>query len=441
MRRRLVTVIVTAVVVAILLVGLPLGWFGLVLVRENEVANLNLRSSTLTRAVDRRLDEGRPLDERMLAPWVGGTNGVAPARISVRMPDGEEIRTGPDPGEGVLTAVETSTHGVAVRLETSSATVWQRQARVLALVGAASLVALGTGVWMALRSSRRLSAPLIYLAASAEQVGSGQVRPRMAPTGVEEIDLVLAELVRTSDRMAGRLAAERQFGADASHQLRTPLTALMMRLEEIELLADSEEVRAEAHACLEQVERMVGVVDDLLATSRQTGGGTTEAVHLAEVFDHAREEWQRSFDAAGRPLEIEDPGETLVLATPGALGQVLATILENSLKYGDGTTRVRSRRGSNDKGVFVDVSDEGPGVDDEIAADIFTKHVSGGGSTGLGLALAKDLVKADGGRLELSQRHPAVFSVYLAAVPAKLAPDAVLPEGAMVTVGRRHRRR
>lgn len=436
----MVTMIVAAVVVAVLLVGIPLGLSGMALVRENEVANLNLRSSTLARAIDRRIDEGRTLNERMLTPWVGG-DAVAEARISVALPDGAQWHAGPDLGDSTFRAVETSSHGAIIVFEASRAVMLQRQAAVLLLVGAASLVALGVGVAMALRSSRRLSAPLIYLAASAEQVGSGQVRPRMAPTGVEEIDLVLAELVRTSDRMAGRLAAERQFGADASHQLRTPLTALMMRLEEIELLSDSEEVRTEARACLEQVERMVGVVDDLLATSRQSGGGTTEALHLDEIFEHAREEWERAFASAQRPLEIEDPGDLMVLATPGALGQVIATILENSLKYGAGTTRVSARRSSKDKGVFIDISDEGPGVDDDIAASIFTKHVSGGGSTGLGLALAKDLVKADGGRLGLSQRRPPIFSIYLAAVPVKLDPDTVLPAGALVTVGRRHGRR
>ena len=144
---------------------------------------------------------------------------------------------------------------------------------------------------------------------------------------------------------------------------------------------------------------------------------------------------------AKRPLVFEDAGDMLALATPGALAQVLATLLENALKYGKGEVRVSARRTANGKGVFIDVSDQGPGVADDIANDVFAKHVSTGGSTGLGLALAKDLVSADGGRLELSQRRPPVFSVYLAAVPPSLDPDTVLPAGALITVGRRHRRR
>ena len=138
---------------------------------------------------------------------------------------------------------------------------------------------------------------------------------------------------------------------------------------------------------------------------------------------------------------FDDAARLAVLATPGALAQVLATLLENALKYGAGTTKVVTRPASAGHGVFIDVSDEGPGVDDDLAPDIFTKHVSGGSGTGLGLALAKDLVTADGGRLELSQRRPPVFTIFLNAVPKSLDPDVVLPPGALISVGRRRRRR
>ena len=130
--------------------------------------------------------------------------------------------------------------------------------------------------------------------------GSGGVRARVEKSGIEEIDLVSEELARTGERMAGRLAAERQFAADASHQLRTPLTALSMRLEEIEYLSDREDVREEAASCLEQVERLAGVVAELLSTSQSAGVGT-EAVPLRKLFDQQRDEWERSFLASARP--------------------------------------------------------------------------------------------------------------------------------------------
>src|SRR5690606_26394734 len=194
-------------------------------------------------------------------------------------------------------------------------------------------------VWQA----NRISAPLVYLAASAEQLGSGQVRPRLEPSGVEEIDLVAAELARSADRLAGRLAAERQFAADASHQLRTPLTALSMRLEEIAAATDKPDVREEARISLEQVERLVQVVDDLLARSRRAAGGRRQGGHLLDIVGQQGEGWARRFRAAGRKLASEVPADISVLATPGALSQVIASLLESSLKHGAGTTTIRSR--------------------------------------------------------------------------------------------------
>ncbi|WP_126383290.1 sensor histidine kinase [Actinomyces howellii] len=300
-------------------------------------------------------------------------------------------------------------------------------------------VALLAAYVVAAKVSRRISAPLIYLAAEAEQLGSGQVRPRLRRSGIEEIDLVQAELVRSAERVAGRLAAERQFASDASHQLRTPLTSLSLRLEEIELMATDEEVREEARACIEQVERLTGVVEDLLQISRRTGGGTTEALNLSDLFARQRDEWAPAFAEAGRSITLTDDIGLPVLASPGSLAQVLATVIENSLRYGAGATTVSVRSANGGHGVFVDVADEGPGVPDDLAPTVFERHVSGHGSTGVGLALAKDLVEADGGRIELSQRRPAVFSILLNAVPKSLDPNNVLPQGALVSVGRRRR--
>ncbi|WP_341358858.1 ATP-binding protein [Georgenia sp. M64] len=440
MRRRATQMILVAVTAAVLILGVPMAVFGAILVWESESSTLDLRASSLGRSIERRLVNDQELSDSMLEPWVDGTVNLE-AGILVQGPDGEQYRAGPVFTDRVVRSLQVTPSGATVRMDVDAWQVRWRSISVVLLVASGVVAAFAVGLAVARRQARKLSAPLIYLAASAEQVGSGLVRPRMKPTGIEEIDLVAAELARTSDRLAGRLAAERQFAADASHQLRTPLTALSMRLEEIEALSEQDEVREEAHLALEQTERLTGVVEDLLRTSRSAGGGTTEAVHLGDVFEQQREEWARTFKKAKRELVFDDAAGLAVLATPGSLAQVLATLLENALRYGAGTTRVVSRPTATGKGVFVDVSDDGPGVDDELAPDIFTKHVSGGSGTGLGLALARDLVAADGGRLELSQRRPPVFTIFLNAVPAALDPDVVLPQGALVSVGRRRRRR
>ena len=103
-------------------------------------------------------------------------------------------------------------------------------------------------------------------------------------------------------------------------------------------------------------------------------------------------------------------------------------------------TRVWAHAGSSKRGVIIEVSDEGEGIDEALAPDIFEKGVSGHGSTGIGLALAHDLAQAMGGRLELKSNIPPVFTISVAGIPASLDPDRVMPEGPLISMGRRSRR-
>ncbi|MDO5049487.1 MAG: histidine kinase dimerization/phospho-acceptor domain-containing protein [Actinomycetaceae bacterium] len=438
MRARVVKMIATAVTVAVLILGVPSVVLGGVLVWQAEQHNLQSQAQALGNAVERRVQEGEPVTQEMLKSWVRSdlaSGGYA--RVSI--PPDSVIILGEHQSAPRLTASVMLPSGSTVRTEISAWNAIWRVIRLTLVLIAGMIASLIVGWWLALRGSRQISAPLIYLAAQAEQVGSGQVQARVKPSGIEEIDLVQEELVRTGERMAGRLAAERQFASNASHQLRTPLTALSMRLEEIELLSDNPDVQEEARVCLEQVERLTGVINDLLNATKQSGG-TAEAIHVLEIFNQQREEWEEAFAAEGRELIFTDEAAQPVLADQSVLAQVLATLIENSLRYGAGTTRVVCRKGTSSRGVFIDVADEGKGVSEEMTELIFEKGVSAHGSTGIGLPLARDLIKGTGGRLELSQNHPPIFTISLPAVPASLDPDTVMPKGALVSVGRRRRR-
>ena len=428
-----------AVTVAVLLLGIPLAVFGGLMIWDSERSTLETRTSTLVRTVERRITNGDELDDAMLEPFVDGVINLE-ARIVVQDATGRTFTAGPQIDGRVIRALQVTPSLATVRMEVRASEVQWMVTQVVLLVVAAASLAFGVSILVARRQARRLAAPLIYLAASAEQIGSGQVRPHMRTSGIEEIDLVGAELTRTGERLAARLAAERQFAADASHQLRTPLAALSMRLEEIQEVATDEDVVEEARISLEQVERLTGVVEDLLRNSRQAGGGTTEAVRLEELFVQQADEWAPSFEAAQRKLVLPQTTDLAVLATPGALAQALSTLLENSLKYGEGTTTVSARSSASDQGVVIEVTDQGPGVSDDIAPEVFERYVTSGEGTGRGLALARDLIAADGGRLELAQRRPPVFAIFLSALPPAFDPSVVLPQGALTSMGRRRRR-
>ena len=436
MRARAVRMIVSVVAVVCVLMGLPGAFFASASIWTSEQRSLEVQSQLILQNIERRRAAGEGNDPATLASLVADQANSRGGELSyrIKVPDSNIATNGKVISGRTMTAVASSPSGVSVQLTASASNALGRIAWTCSLFGGGMALSMLIGWLMARALSRDLSAPLIYLAAQAEQIGSGGVRARVDKSGIEEIDLVSEELARTGERMAGRLAAERQAAADASHQLRTPLTALSMRLEEIELISTEDEVRAEAHTCLEQVERMTNVVTELLDVS-QRQASQTEAIHILEVFNTAREEWEDQFEAAGRSLVFLDEAERPILADAGKLGQV-----ENSLRYGDGTTRVWAHAGTSKRGVIIEVSDEGEGIDESLAPDIFEKGVSGHGSTGIGLALAHDLAQAMGGRLELKTNKPPVFTVSVAAIPASLDPDRVMPEGPLMSMGRRSRR-
>ncbi|MFP5360872.1 MAG: ATP-binding protein [Actinomycetes bacterium] len=436
MRRRVLAATFSALAVAVVMLGIPLAVAAAQIIRDDALRDLDLRASTAARSLEVRYLSGEPITASNVDSFVSERPG-APEYIYVRLPDGTVLTAGEEPSPAYSESHATDS-GIVVLAYLSTWDVYWQIARVVGLVLASGSVAIVAGAAMAIWQANRLSAPLVYLAASAEQIGSGQVRPRLESTGIEEIDLVAEELARSSDRMAARLATERQFAADASHQLRTPLTALSMRLEEISALTQQDEVREEADRSLEQVERLVGVVDELLGRSRRALGSGTELVQLDEVFAQQRAEWAAAFTGAGRRLVIA-PTHATVFATPGGLAQALATLIENSLKHGGGTTRVTARESGQNHAVVIEVTDEGQGVPEAIAPRIFEREVTSGRGTGLGLALARDLVTADGGRLELAQRVPATFAVFLQGVPRMVELEEIIPHAQQSERRRRKR--
>ena len=281
-----------------------------------------------------------------------------------------------------------------------------------AAVALAGGLALAVAGMMADRRASRIAHFLATLGERAERLGPGDPRPVPLRSGIEEIDRLDAALARGAQQGAKRLASERDFAADASHQLRTPLTALLMRLEEIASTDDLEVVEEEANIAIDQVERLSRVVDDLMSRTRASSGETNPAVSLDSVLASLQREWQPAFAGARRSIHVSGERGLGVRAMPTALAQILTTLLENSLMYGRGTVEIAARRAG--LSVVIEVADEGDGVPAAIAPHIFERSVSSSGS-GLGLSLARDLAEAAGGRLELVRARPPLFALFLSA--------------------------
>ena len=225
------------------------------------------------------------------------------------------------------------------------------------------------------RQARQLSPPDDRARRSRGAARCRRVADRSrSDSGIAELDRVSEVLSRSAQRLTKSLAAERDFAADASHQLRTPLTALLMRLEEIAATDDLDVVQEEANIAIAQVERLTRVVDDLMA-AHPPGRRRAAGDRLARLGDRAlQREWQPAFEQARRSVRVHGERGLVVHATPVALSQVLSTLLENSLAHGRGTVDVHARRSG--PSVVVEVSDQGDGVPSTIAPHIFERSVT-----------------------------------------------------------------
>ncbi|GAB2899888.1 ATP-binding protein [Streptomyces mayteni] len=406
MRRRLINSTLAVVLVVIAVFGVSLFTIEARSIESSASDRLDSETARLLADVESRIANGDEITAEALRASVPADRFVV-----IHRPDTEPIRIGQPIDGAVMRSQEAGAHGETVVVEQPRSIVTDEVNRMLTLILVVSLLAVAAALLLAVRQAHRVAAPLLDLAETAERLGSGDPRPRHRRYGVPELDRVADVLDASAERIARMLTAERRLAADASHQLRTPLTALSMRLEEIIATEDRDTVQEEASIALTQVERLTDVVQRLLTNSRDPRLGSAVGFDLDEVVAQQIDEWRPAYRSAGRAIVHSGKPGLRAVGTPGAVSQVLACLVENALMHGTGTVALRTRTAGNQ--VVIEVTDQGPGVPTELGARVFERTVSGRNSTGLGLAVARDLAEADGGRLELLQGRPPVFALFL----------------------------
>ncbi len=294
-----------------------------------------------------------------------------------------------------------------------------RQVTAVVVIAAAVVLAIALAAWLTVLLARRIARPVEELADAAARLGAGDPRPLGRRYGMAELDQVADGLDTSARRLSSLLAADRELAVDASHQLRTPLTALSMRLEEMIAAAeDPEVVREEGSAALTQAERLADVVTQLLSPARRAGAASAALTGIDEIVQQQVTEWEPAFRRVHRKLVVIGVRGLQAHVTAGGLAQVLATLLDNALMHGGGTVTLQTSQ--NVRWVVIEVRDEGKGVPPELVSRIFERSVSGRPEgTGLGLALARTMAAADGGRVVLVKPKPATFAVFLPRHPLR----------------------
>ena len=276
---------------------------------------------------------------------------------------------------------------------TVEARVWRYWLMLLAIGG----TVLAAAAIVGFRFARWVSSPLAQLESAAAVAGGGDLGARAneqaGPPEVRSLATTFNHMVAELEQL---VSSQEDFVADASHQLRTPLTALRLRLEIIgsEL---TEAGRADLERALEEVERLSRLVDGLLALAR-ADVSPPDRVDLAKLVDDRIEAWSALAAEQGVTLEASVKGTAL--AGADRLGQAFENLLSNALAVSPrgSTVSINGSRGE------LHVIDQGPGMSKqqrERAFDRFWRGGESGTGSGLGLAIVKRLIEIDGGAVEL----------------------------------------
>jgi signal transduction histidine kinase len=405
--RRLLISTLAVAVAAVLLLGVPLTFVVSQLRTSEASGQIKHDAMNLARALQVRLDVGLPVDASGFARLLSDRYVVVAEKGDPKIAVGRK-----PPAHDTITG-QYSTANFKVTVEADDSFVAGQVTQGLVMIGSLALLAIAVAVGLALLQARRLTRPLQELAGAADRLGSGDARPLGRRYGVPELDRVAEGLDGSAQRINELLTAERDFAVDASHQLRTPLTALSMRLEEMVAAADYPDVvREEGAAALAQTERLADVVGQLLGRARRSVSGTPALASVDDIVAQQVVEWEPAFRRISRKLEVTGEKGLYAYATLGNAAQVIATLLDNALVHGAGTVTIRTSQ--TPRSVVIEVRDEGKGVPAELVPRIFERSVSGApGGTGLGLSLARTVAAADGGQVVLVRPRPAVFALFL----------------------------
>ena len=273
------------------------------------------------------------------------------------------------------------------------------------------VVALGLlgGWWLASRAIR----PIAEISATAERIAEGDLTQRVETHGAKsELGRLAALLNHTFERLHNTFEQQAQFTADASHELRTPISVILAQTE-LALMRDrsAEEYREALECCHRSGEQMKTVVNALLELARMDAGDVnlqTEDCDVAEVVKEAilyveplAEQRQVSIQAELEPLSIKADKEKLK--------QVLTNLLTNAIKHNSDGCAVSVELLSQGDMAIIRVSDNGAGIPEAILPYVFERFVRADkarsrseGSTGLGLSIAKAIVDAHGGSISVS---------------------------------------
>ena len=434
MTRRLLVGYLAVTVIVLLLLEVPLAVFYSQRERERFTTAVERDASVLATLYEDSLEKHQPPDAAPAEQYAGRTgarvvvvdnDGIA--EVDTAEPVPRDFSTRPE----IITALSGSraigtrssatlstdllfvaipvasggtVHG-AVRVTLDTNDVDRQIHRFWLALAAVAAVILAAMTLVGLAIARSMTRPIRRLQGVATRFAAGDLSIDEQPLdGPAELQALARTMSTMATRLSELLTAQRVFVADASHQLRTPLTALRLRLENLQARADGADVD-EIEAAIDETVRLGALVNDLLQLARADQSHVVENTDLAAVTSGRVAMWSVVADANDVRLELSGVDQpAVVAAVPGALEQILDNVLDNAInasRPGSQVTVVVERGAAEHT---LTISDQGPGLSDSDkvrAVQRFWRGSAGGPGTGLGLAIASALATASGGDVTL----------------------------------------
>jgi signal transduction histidine kinase len=424
MARRIAVAMLALITALLAVVAIPLGLLISAQDRRDFQASATTAATTVANVAEERLDDhvhgtalsrsirelGRQGDQLAVYNSAGRLVASTVERPSVRRPVNPPARLGttyPSGGRLLVLApvvpdVGTGSVGT-VALSRSMASLDHRVLVLWALIGAVAAAGLAAAAATAVGLARWLSRPITTLAGAAHRLGEGALHTRThVSSGPPEAQNLSAAFDTMAARIESLVRGNQALLADVSHQVRTPLAALRLRLDLLAQEAD-EDTAAELAGAQEEIARLARMTSGLLAVSRAEND-TVEARQL-DVTAIARdrvETWQPAADERDVTLTVSAPGPVLAWLGQDHLEQILDNLLANALDaLPPGRTVTVTTRPDGSRAQVL-VRDNGPGLTSQQRHAAFRRFATGGGGAGLGLAIVDRLATANGGSATLS---------------------------------------
>jgi signal transduction histidine kinase len=408
MRERIVGAFILLALAILVTFSLARAYTANEVVTETENRKVQRSAALLAELAGSRQEAGQVLDEPYLARQLNLAE-----RVDYVAPDGTRVTA---TAEGYRTAEQDTDvrHSVDVpgggvmTLRRSQYVIDERVSDVLTSLVLMGMFLITVAGGLAFVAAWLLSRPFQELAGYAVALGRGRFDLEIPRYGVPEADTIGQALEHSAAELQDLVRREREFASNVSHQLRTPITALRLELEDLALWPDTPRpVAEELDRSLVQVDRLQTTVTDLLDLARTRRIGSLQDVDVVQLVRAVVERWRPA--AGERHIALGVPGRVRAHQAPGPIEQVLDVLIDNALRHGRGTITVAVLDGEDH--LEIRVGDQGT---DRPADEVFHRHVGADGEgLGIGLTVAAEIAEAMGGRLVLADAHSTTFVLQL----------------------------